>query len=295
MNRNILVARAMRSSLSFCVLLLFLFIPHFSLFAIEESLGQTPLRENDDLIRREELGVNPITAPSIQELLVRLESFGPIPDGFLSSNPRRAVFPNRFQTALHFGSLVADGLLLTIAEREEDLLDLSRALVQNAKSLSVSDRLAERGKSLLDLSSRGDWLGMRRELIQTQVDVEESMMDLKDDVLADIISLGGWLRGFQFACTVTDSNYVSQRARMLVDGEVMDYYIDRLENLPPQLRRTELVQDMTNTLKQVRDIISEAPDQGPSPEDVHRLKLLADHLFADTIAPTNSKGEFRSG
>lgn len=244
----------------------------------------------NDLIQREELGVNPITAPSIQQLLTKLEAFGPIPEGFIARNPRHVSFSNRFQTALHLGSLVADGLLLTIAERENDLLDLSRALIRDAKSLNVADRLKQRGKSLLDLSSKGDWLGMRRELIGTQEDVEQSLMDLRDDVLADVISMGGWIRGFQFACTVTDDNYVSQRSKMLVDLEIMDYYIDRLENLSPQLRRTGLVQDMTETLKSAREIASQAPDQGPSHDDVHRLKLLADRLFADTIASTDSQG-----
>jgi len=273
--------------LVFCLVLFFFPMTLTSSWATATT--HTSHAEND-LIQREELGVNPITAPSIQQLLAKLEAFGPIPEGFIAKNPRHVSFSNRFQTALHLGSLVADGLLLTIAERENDLFDLSRALIRDAKSLNVADRLKQRGRSLLDLSSKGDWLGMRRELIGTQEDVEQSLMDLRDDVLADVISMGGWIRGFQFACTVTDDNYVSQRSKMLVDLEIMDYYIDRLENLSPPLRKTGLVQDMTETLKSAREIASRAPDQGPSHDDVHRLKLLADHLFADTIASTDSQG-----
>ncbi len=273
--------------LVFCFALFLLPITLPSSLATEKK---NTSHDRDDLIQREELGVNPITAPSIQQLLAKLEAFAPIPEGFIATNPKQVSFSNRFQAALHLGSLVADGLLLTIAERENDLLDLSRSLIRDAKSLNVADRLKQRGKSLLDLSAKGDWLGMRRELIGTQEDVEQSLMDLRDDVLADVISMGGWLRGFQFACTVTDDNYVSQRAQILVDLEIMDYYIDRLENLSPQLRKTGLVRDMTETLKNVREIASQAPEHGPSHEDVHRLKLLADHLFADIITPTDSQG-----
>ncbi len=294
--RNVVGYRISIFTVRKIVFFLLLFSPIYlgAPFAFANEEVADSRNPEDPTIQREELGVNPITAPSIQALLVKLESFGPLPDGFLSTNPRQVSFPNRFQTALHFGSLVADGLLLTIAEKEEDLESLSQALIRKAKSLDVSDRLTQRGKSLLELSNRHDWLGVRQELIRTQGDVEQSMMDLKDDVLADVVSMGGWFRGFQFACTVTDLNYVPQRARMLADTEVMDYYLNRLENLSPRLRKTALVQDMTTALKHIREIASQAPDQTPTHEGVHRLKILADRLFADIIAATNARGDLSS-
>lgn len=268
------------------VFFLVLFLPMVGLSTV---LSPSSSKE-DDTVQREELGVNPITAPSIQELLEKLESFGPIPTGFLSSNPRNISLSNRFQTALHFGSLIADGFLLTIAEKQEELRDMSRALIRTAKSLDISDRLAQRGKSLLELSDKSDWAEMRKELIRMQEDVEQSIMELKDDVMADIVSLGGWLRGFQFACTVTERNYLSTRAHILADLEIIDYYIARLENLSPSLRKTDLVQKMTATLKKVREIASQAQNRTPTLEEIHRLKKLSDQLFADIVAPTNAKG-----
>ena len=81
------------------------------------------------------------------------------------ANPRDAVYDNRLQTSLHFGALVADGFMLTIAERSRDVQDIGRALVRQSRALgNQGDRLTKRSKSLFEYSEKGDWQGMREEL-----------------------------------------------------------------------------------------------------------------------------------
>ena len=48
---------------------------------------------------------------------------------------------------------------------------------------------------------------MREELIRTQADVEKTMIDLHDEEMSHMISLGGWLRGFQLAANSCAQSY----------------------------------------------------------------------------------------
>ena len=87
---------------------------------------------------------------------------------------------------------------------------------------------------------------MREELVRTQADVEKSMLDLHDEQMSHMISLGGWLRGFQLAANSCAQNYSPDRALVLGRVEIMDYYIDRLDTLHPRLKKTEFVSTITS-------------------------------------------------
>ena len=213
---------------------------------------------------RDELGVNEITAPSIAQILKDFGNFIPVPMEIIATNPRDAVYDNRLQTSLHFGALVADGFMLTIAERSQDVQDIGRALIRQSRALGVGDRLTKRSKSLFEYSEKGDWHGMREELIRTQADVEKSMLDLHDEQMSHMISLGGWLRGFQLAANSCAQSYTPDKALILGRVEIMDYYIDRLDTLHPRLKKTEFVSTLISRIKSLRDLAAEAEGRTPT-------------------------------
>ena len=238
---------------------------------------------------REELGVNPVTSPSIASLLKDLEAFRPVPIKTIESANHEASFSNRLQTALHFGSLVADGFMLTVAERPQDVQDIGRELIRQSRALGVGERLAKRSKSLFELSDKGDWVGMRGELVKTQEDVEESMMELHDEEMAHMVSLGGWLRGFQLGAVSTDDRYSSAKAEILGRVDVMEYFLDRLDTLNPRLKATEMVTEFTDRIKKIRLVAIETQGAAPSPEQVAKMRKLADE--AEQIATAKVDGD----
>ena len=241
---------------------------------------------------REELGVNPVTSPSIAGLLKDLESFRPVPLKVIETSDHGANFSNRLQTALHFGSLVADGFLLTIAERPQDVHNIGRELIRQSRALGVGERLAKRSKSLLELSDKGDWVGMREELVKTQEDVEESMMELHDEEMAHMVSLGGWLRGFQLGAISTDERYSAPKAEILGRVEVMDYFLDRLDTLNPRLKATEMVREFIDRIKKIRLVAIEAQGQPPTADQVAKMRNLADQAERIATAKVDREGNF---
>ncbi len=249
-----------------------------------EQAVEDELQASSEEHMREELGVNPITSPSIAELLKQLEVFRPVPVKAIEAADHSASFTNRMQTALHFGSLVADGFLLTIAERPQDVQNIGRELIRQSRALGVGERLTTRSKSLLELSDKGDWVGMRAELVKTQEDVEQTMMELHDEEMAHMVSLGGWLRGFQLGAINTSERYTPAKAEILGQVRVMDYFLDRLDTLNPRLKATEFVTSFTDRIKKIRLVAIEAQGSPPSPEQVSRMRQFADE--AERIATT---------
>jgi len=250
------------------------------------------LKKSSDEHMREELGVNPITAPSIQKILEELQVFRPVPLRLIGEANRTAAFNNRLQTALHFGSLVADGFLLTLAERSQDLQDIGRALIRQSRALGVGERLTKRSKSLLEHSDKGDWVGMREELVRTQEDVESSMLELRDEEMAHMISLGGWLRGFQLGANCAAENYSPAKAAILGDAAIMDYFLDRLDTLHPRLKKTEIIVTLTARLKDIRVVAIEAQGGIPTPQQVEKLRTLANEAEAAATARVDDEGNF---
>ncbi len=252
----------------------------------------TELKQSSDDYMREELGVNPITTPSIQDILKQLEFFRPIPLELIDSAKREATFNNRLQTAMHFGSLVADGFMLTLAERPKDVQDVGKALIRQARALGVGERLTKRSKSLLEFSDKGDWIGMRQELVRTQQDVETSMLELRDEEMAHMISLGGWLRGFQLGANSTATSYTPNKAKILANSEIIDYFLDRLSTLHPRLKKTEFVKTLTERIRGIRNLIAVNQGQVLTPDQVAKIRDFANEAEAAAIAKVDEEGNF---
>ena len=258
--------------------------------ATTPELDKELQKESDEYMRLE-LGVNDITTPSIAQILKDFGSFRPIPLEIIAQNPREASYDNRLQTSLHFGSLVADGFMLTVAERSQDIQDVGKALIRQSRALGVGDRLTKRSKSLFEYSDKGDWQSMREELVRTQADVEKSMLDLRDEQMAHMISLGGWMRGYQLAANSTVQSYTPDKARILSRPDIMDYYIDRLETLHPRLKKTEFVATLLLKLKDLRTLAIATEGRAPKEDEVKKMCDLANQIESIALGPVDADGK----
>ncbi|MFM8683667.1 MAG: hypothetical protein ACKOEG_07805, partial [Chthoniobacterales bacterium] len=141
-----------------------------------------------DEYAREELGVNELTTPSIQKLFNDLEVFKPVPISLIEKTDFERTYNNRFQTSLNFGALICDGFFAVVAEQRGLVEKVGRALLRQAKSLAVGQRRSSHANSLLEIGQRGDWAELKLELIKTQEDVEDAMVELRDEEMAHMVS-----------------------------------------------------------------------------------------------------------
>lgn len=244
----------------------------FSLKAVPNADQSFEESARDHML--EELGVNEITTPFVGKVFHDLEIFQPPPLDMVKNFNNNDIFDNRLQTALQFGALVADGFVATLARQKPLIIEIGKALIKDANALAAGQKLAYHSKSLFELADRGDWQGLREELNRCQHEVEDSMIELHDGEMADLISLGGWLRGFQMATHVAAEHYTAEKATALVRLPVMDYFIERMDTLSPRTKRRTLVITLTANLKTIRAIA--AQNKTPALSEVEQLRSLSD-------------------
>jgi len=226
---------------------------------------------------REELGINPYTAPSVAEIFQQLDDLRPLPFDQLKRDFPQAAHASREQMGLVFGGLVADGFLIVESQRQNLVEDLGRVLLRQARSLGVGDRVMRHSASLTELGKKGDWKAVRGELLSTQEDVEEAMTELRDQKMAHLISLGGWLRGLEICAGAVESNYTGDRAAVLWQRDLINYFSEELQTLPPAVAHKPLFEKVRAGVDEIRDLLNKAPES-PSMAEVKTLHAKAKDL-----------------
>jgi hypothetical protein len=226
---------------------------------------------------REELGVNPYTAPSVAEIFQQLDDLRPLPFDQLKRDFPQAAHASREQMGMVFGSLVADGFLVVEAKRQNLVEDLGRVLLRQARSLGVGDRVMRHSASLTELGKKGNWEAVRAELLSTQEDVEQAMTELRDQKMAHLISLGGWLRALEICAGAVESNYTTDRAAALWQRDLINYFSEELTTLPPPVAHKPIFEKVRAGVNDIRDLLNRVPDKIPL-DDVKRLHVQAKEL-----------------
>jgi hypothetical protein len=225
--------------------------------------------------QHEELGVNQFTTPSIETLLTALRELRPVPYDKVSRVMPEGNPSDRARLALSTGGIIADGFLAVAAEKGSRMEPIGRALLQHAKGLGVGEHVNRHSKGILERAASRDWSGVRAELIGAQRDVEDGMMALKDEEIAHLVALGGWWRGLEITAGIVEQEYTPQRAALLVQPGVLDYFIDRVSTLNPRLKKTKLWAALDENLRAARDLTVKDDHSPPTAEAVKKLRNLA--------------------
>ena len=237
---------------------------------------EEPLSEEDH--RREELGVNPYTAPSIARIFQQLDELKPLPFKILRRDFPPVSPAQRERKGLVFGGLIAEGFLVVEAEKKDLIEDLGRVLIREARGLGVADRVIRHTASLTELARQANWLAVRKELVATQADVEEAMIELRDQKMAHLISLGGWLRGLEICAGAVEADFSPQRAKVLIEPGLIDYFLEELQTLAPAIARTPLFEKLRGGITRIRALVDKAPVAGLQLSDVKIIHAQAREL-----------------
>jgi len=257
-------------------------IPSISIFIAlalaATAIGANQEEPNDDKEHeREELGVNPYTAPSIEKIFAQLDQLRPLSFDQLKRENPQSIAAGREHKGLIFGELIADGFLIVEAEKKNLVENFGRVLMEQARAIGVGDRVMRHSASLTELGRRGEWQLVRRELIATQTDVEQAMIELRDEKMAHLISLGGWLRGLEIAAGAVEAEFSPPRAKLLAQPDLADYFAAELKTLPPTIVHTPLFEKIRAGVKKLQPILSKSPD-ALSRADVGIIRAQASEL-----------------
>lgn len=176
-----------------------------------------------------------------------------------------------------FGELIADGFLLVEAEKQNLVETFGRVLMQQARSLGVGNQVIRHSASLTESGRCGECPRVRRELITTQTDVEQAMVELRDEKMAHLISLGGWLRALEICARTVEADFSPQRAKILAQPDLADYFANELQTLPPTLARTALFEKIRDGVKALQPLLNKSPST-LTLTDVRAIRMHATEL-----------------
>ncbi len=224
---------------------------------------------------REERGVNAFTTPSIETLLSALQQLRPLPYETIARELPTQAPSDRARLALSTGAVIAEGFLAVAAEKQSPMEPIGRVLLRHAKGLGVADHVTKHSKSILEKATTKDWAAIRSELAATQRDVEQGMIALRDEEIAHLVALGGWWRGLEITAATIAENYTPERAALLIQPAVLDYFADRISTLNPTLQKTPLWATLDTRLRQVRTLAIKPDHTPPTPDEVKKIQTAA--------------------
>jgi hypothetical protein len=201
-------------------------------------------------------------------------------DKFRNSNWRAVQRPelagrkppgDQAENALLLGAVIAEGFTAVEAEDAAEAKNLGRAVLKLARGLGVEKAALRRSRSIVEHAERGDWPAVRKEWDGVLPDVQQGMKQLKSEQLAQLVSLGGWLRGTEALTALVLQNYSDQDAQLLRQPALFDYFEKQLAGMSGDLRTDPIVVRMGEGIRKVRRVVA----SGDVPISLPKVKEIS--------------------
>jgi hypothetical protein len=187
-------------------------------------------------------------------------------------------FSERYRISLLLGTTIADGFVAVQAQDPEAVKEVGQHVLQLSEAVAVKNSVLPHTNSILDAAENSDWNRVRDELDKAQQSVREAMVELKDEQLAQLISLGGWLRGTEVLTALIQRNYTPDTAELLRQPDLLNYFQDKLSAMSPALRSNELVPRIEKELAEIEPLIDVQDGRQISKESVARIHQVTSQL-----------------
>ena len=193
----------------------------------------------------------------------------------------------RSETALLLGNVIAEGFIAVEAQEPEQVKKIGRTVLDLSKAMGVQKAVVARSSAIIEFADKKDWPRVRKELDGALSDVKQAMAELHDEELAQLVSLGGWLRGTEALTQLVKRNYTKESAELLHQPALLDYFDRRLSHMPGRIRSDEVVAKIQKRLPEIRPLIGEA-DSEISAKSVEQINEIV-HDLVSAIAPQSSQ------
>ena len=208
-------------------------------------------------------------------------------DPFAHSNWRAVQRPelahwrppgDQTKNALLLGALIAEGFIAVEAEDAVEVKSVGRAVLTLARGLGVEKAALRRSRSITDNAESGDWLAVRKEWDRVLPDVQQGMNELRSEQLAQLVSLGGWLRGTEALTSLLLQDYSRERAELLRQPALFDYFEKRLAEMSGKGQTDPVIARMREGIQRVRLQLG-SEDAQISRKKVKEISALSSQLI----------------
>lgn len=232
---------------------------------VVSALAQTPPEQNSPLPSQAK-EVHGVAIPVPKEIFRSL-------DEFRSANWSAVKRPevahwkshgDQAQIATLLGVVIAEGFIAMEAKDSTEVKNLGNSVLSLAGGLGIRDRALRRSRSIMELADKEEWREGRKEWDGVLSDLQNGMVEVKSADLAQLVSIGGWLRGTEALSALVLQNYSPERSNLLRQPELIDYLEKQLRGMSSDIRARPIVIKLLDGIHTIRSLIES--ENGPVSE-----------------------------
>lgn len=231
----------------------------------------------------------PSQTTSIDDVVVPVPSeiFGSL-DRFANSNWSRVLRPDiaawkprggQAQVALRLGVVIAEGFVAVAARDEVEVKTIGRSVIALARALGIEDAALKRSRSIVEHAEEGDWSAVREEWNLVLPDVQGGMKDLRSQEMAQVVSLGGWLRGTEALTALLSQNYSPREAELLRQPALLTELDRQLSRMNPEIQMRPTVPRMREAIQKTTVLLESGAESTISPAELKELAGICQELL----------------
>ena len=233
------------------------------------TLAQTPAVQNSALPSQAKQ-VHALAVPVPKEIFRSLDQFRDAnwPAVRRPEVARWKSHGDQAQIATLLGVVTAEGFIAMEAKDSTEVENLGKNVLSLARGLGIRDRALRRSRSIMELAEKNEWSEARTEWDGVLSDLETGMIEIKSAHLAQLVSLGGWLRGTEALSALVLQNYSPERANLIRQPELMNYLEQQLHAMSSDIQARPIVVKLLDGIKTIRSLVEN--ENGPLSEETVR-------------------------
>lgn len=191
------------------------------------------------------------------------------------------------QIAMMLGVIIAEGLIAVEAEDADEVKELGRAILTFSNAIGVRKAVVRRANSVIEFADKRDWNRVRMELDGALADVREAMIELNSESLAQLVSLGGWLRGTEVVAQVVTMDFSRSGAELLHQPGLIDHFQKHIAGMKSRYRDSRLVLAVKGGLGEIRPLVDQADGGRISSKNVKEIASISGGLVKQISSKSN--------
>ena len=207
--------------------------------------------------RRDALFLDALSVPSPGEVFAALNKACRPNWAALVTPATAPVTTARPQLALAVGVLAANGYIAVEAQDGQQVKNVGREMMAEAKALGVSQSLLARGHSLIEFADSSSWDALADELEATENEVKTTMVEQKDHNLVTLTSAAAWIRGLEVASGVVLATSSLQGSQVMYQPDLALQLASQLAHLPPRMSSDPLVSKVKEVLESTAALLQQ--------------------------------------
>lgn len=265
-----------------------LFIAQTPLIPLQVAVAAQPAKTIElSRLPKEAKLVDQVVVPVPSEVFAVLDKLGKPnwPEVLRTQKAVAVPTGGKEQVSLMLGVVIAEGFIAVEAENSEEVKNIGNSVRSLAKAIGVEKAVRSRANSIVEFADKRLWMDVRKELDLALADVRQAMIELNSESLAQLVSLGGWLRGTEALAAVVGKNFSKDGAELLHQPVLIEHFNYRLKGLPENVQNGELISKILTGLKNIQPLMGGSGGENIRDKNVKEIGQIC----ADLVGAVQSK------